>query len=83
MALRQSNLDCLQQKLDRMHVALDRAQLQRMRALERTRFQLSNAGNRRIVVVCPRTGARITVHTNPDLSSLDTNFPAIDVGDSF
>ena len=83
MALRQANFDCLQEKLDRMHVAVDRAQLQRVRAFERTRFKLSDAANRRTVLVCPRTGARITVHTAANLSDLDTNFAAIDVGDSF
>ena len=83
MALRQANLECLRQKLDRMHAALERAQFQRARAFERTRFKLSNAANRRVVVVCPRTGARITGHSDANLSDMDRNFPAIDVGDSF
>jgi hypothetical protein len=65
MAMRQANLDCLQQKLDGMHVALDRAQVQRARALERTQFQLSNAVNRRMIVACPRTGAKISVNAGP------------------
>jgi len=73
MALRQANLDGLQQKLDRMHVALDRAQVQRARALERVQFQMSNAVNRRMVVVCPKTGARISVNAGPaDLEVSDT-----------
>ena len=73
MALRQANLDCLQQKFDRMHGALDRAQLQRVRALERMQFQLSNAVNRRMIVACPRTGARISVNAGPsDLEVSDS-----------
>ena len=83
MALRQAHLDCLQQRLDRMHAVLDRAQLQRVRVLERTRFKLSDAANRRMIVVCPKTGAKITVHTDAYLSDLDTNLPAIEVKDSF
>jgi hypothetical protein len=83
MAMRQANLDCLQQKLDRMHVALERAQVERARALEHMQFQLSNAVNRRMIVVCPRTGAKITVRADANLSDLDMNFPVVDVGDSF
>jgi hypothetical protein len=83
MTLRQAHLDCLQQKLDRMHVVLDRAQLQRVRVLERTRVQLSDAANRRMILVCPKTGAKITVHTDAYLPDLDTNLPAIEVKDSF
>lgn len=83
MALRQANLDCLHQKLDRMRVALDRAQLQRTRTLERMRFKLTNAANHRTIVVCPRTGARITIDAKADLSNLGRDIPAIDVGESF
>jgi hypothetical protein len=83
VGMRQANLDCLQEKLDRMHVALDRAQLQRARALERMQFQLSNAVNHRVVEVCPSTGAKITVRADANLSDLDMNFPAVDVGNSF
>jgi hypothetical protein len=81
MALRQASLDCLHQKLDQMHVALARAQVQRVRALERTPFRLTNAASHRTIIVCPRTGDRITV--NADLSDLGRNVPIVDVADSF
>jgi len=81
MALRQAHLDCLQQKLDRMHLVVERAQFQRTRALERARVRLTNVGNQSMIMVCPKTGARITVRTDP--SDLNISIPAIDVGDSF
>ena len=83
MAERHAALDCARQRLDRMHIVLDRAQFQRTRALERMRFRLSNAANRRMIVVCPRTGAKISVSTGPDLSDLPTDLPNIEVGDPF
>jgi hypothetical protein len=72
MDLRQADLDRLQQRLDRVHVILDRAQLAKVRVLERTRFKLSNATSRRIVV-CPQTGARVTVDAQPDVADLDVD----------
>lgn len=83
MDLRQADLDRVQQKLDRMHFVLDRAQLQKVRVLEGTRFKLSNAANRRMIVVCPQTGRKITVHAGPDFSSVDADLSDIEVGDSF
>jgi hypothetical protein len=83
VALRQSNLECLQRKLNRMQVVLDRAQVQKVRVPERAPVRLSNATNRRTVVVCPRTGAKITVNTDADLADLDTNLSGMEVGDSF
>jgi hypothetical protein len=80
---RRADLACLRQHLDRMHIVLGRAQFQRARALERMRVRLSDAANRRMIVVCPRTGARITVQGGPDLSELPTDLPNIEVGDSF
>jgi hypothetical protein len=77
MALRQAELDRLQERLDQMHVVLDRSQLPKVRLLTRTRFKLSGA-NRHMLVVCPRTSARITVHTG----DLDADIADLGVGDS-
>ena len=72
MALRQADMDRIQQKLDRMHVVLDRAQMSKLRILERTRFKLANATHRRIVV-CPQTGTQVTVDAEPDVADLDVD----------
>ena len=69
MALRQADLDRLQERLDRVHVVVDRAQLAKVRILERTRFKLSNATNRRIVV-CPQSGTRVSIDAEPDVADL-------------
>ena len=76
MALRQADLDRMQERLDRVHVVVDRAQLAKVRILERTRFNLSNAANRRIVV-CPQSGTRVSVDAEPDVADL-----SVDVDDA-
>ena len=83
MAERHAALGCARQRLDQVHIVMDRAQLQRARALERMRFRLSNADNRCTIVVCARTDAEITVAAGPDLSDLPTDLPNIEVGDPF
>lgn len=82
MALRQVDLDRVQAKLDRMHVVLDRAQLEKVRVLERSRFTLTNAANRHIVI-CPSTGAKISVKPAADLADINGELSDIEVGDSF
>jgi hypothetical protein len=66
MALRQADLDRVQQGLDRMHMVLDRVQVEKFRKLECVRFKLSNATSRR-VIACPQTGTRVTVDV-PEVS---------------
>ena len=72
MALRQVDLDRVQEKLDRMHSAIERAQVVRMRVLERTRFKLTNATSRRIAV-CPQSGTRVSVDAEPDVADLNVD----------
>ena len=83
MALRRADLDCMHQKIDRMHMVLDRAQFQRLRVLERARVRVSEAAGRRTIVVCPKTGRRITVKADGDFPDMDTEIADIEVGDSF
>src|SRR2546423_831855 len=72
MDMRQGDLDRVQQRLDRMHIVLDRVQVEELRKLEQVRFRLSNATSRRIVV-CPQTGNRVTVDAQPDVADLDVD----------
>lgn len=83
MALRQADFDRVQQRLDRMHMVLDRTQLQKVRVLERSRFKLSNAAGRRVMVICPKTGAEISVDAVPDMLDVDVEVPDIQVEKSF
>ena len=83
MALRQADFDRVQQRLDRMHMVLDRTQLQKVRVLERSRFKLSNAASRRVMVICPKTGAEISVDAVPDMLDVDVEVPDIQVEKSF
>jgi hypothetical protein len=76
MALRQADMDRIQEKLDRVHVVLDRAQMSKLSILERTRFKLTNATHRRIVV-CPETGAQVSIDDQPDVADL-----AVDIDDA-
>lgn len=75
MDLRQADLDRFQQKLDQMHMVLDRVQVQKLQKLELVRFKLRNAASRRIEV-CPQTGVRVMVDA-PDPEAL-----AVDVDDA-
>jgi hypothetical protein len=83
MALRQAELDRVQQRLDRVQAVLERTQFRRNLVLERSRFKLSNAANRHISVICPKTGKKISVNTDADLSDPDNALADIQVGDSF
>jgi hypothetical protein len=83
MALRQAELDRVQQRLDRVQAVLERTQFRRNLVLERSRFKLSNAANRHISVICPKTGKKISVNTDADLSDPDNDLADIQVGDSF
>lgn len=65
--LRQADLDRAQQKLDRMHIVMDRVQVEKLRKLELVRYKVSNAVGRR-VVVCPQTGVRVMVDAQPDVA---------------
>ena len=65
--LRQADLDRAQQKLDRMHIVMDRVQVEKLRKLELVRYKVSNAIGRR-VVVCQQTGVRVMVDAQPDVA---------------
>jgi hypothetical protein len=79
MDLRQADLDRVQAKLDQMHSALERAQMVRERVVERSRFRLSNAANRRLMVVCPKTGKRIAVQPSADSVDVDQDLSDVDL----
>jgi hypothetical protein len=53
-------------------MVLDRAQLSKMRIIERTRFKLSNATTRHFAV-CPQTGTRVVVDSQPDIADIDVD----------
>jgi len=69
MALRQADLERMREQMERVRIVMDRAQLQRLRGLERMRVQVGDASGRDMVLVCPETGARIALGAEalPDL----------------
>jgi hypothetical protein len=71
MDLRQVDLDRVQQKLDRMHIVLDRVQVEKLRKLELVRFNVNNATRR--IVVCPQTGVRVMVDAQPDVADVNVD----------
>jgi len=82
-ALRQADLDSAQARLDRLRAELDHAQAQRVQILERVRVKLSDAANRRVMVICPKTGARVAVNPEGGAAGIDADLPQIEVEDSF
>ena len=58
----------------RAQVELQRSQTDQLRWHTRSRIKFLNATNRRVTLVCPKTGARISVAAEP---------PDIEVGDNF
>ncbi len=78
MALRQVDLDRVQQKLDRVQQVLERVQVNRVRVLERSHLRLSKAANHRISVICPKTGEKISIDADSDLSDMDTNLADVE-----
>jgi hypothetical protein len=79
MDLRKADLDRVQAKLDRMHSVLERAQMAQERVLEHSRFRLSNAANRRLMVICPKTGKRTAVQPSADSIVLDQDVSDADM----
>ena len=73
MDLRRADLDRVQQKLERVQQVLERTQFTRVRVLEHSRLRLSKAANRRISVICPKTGEKISIDADADLSDIDMN----------
>ncbi|MFY9845367.1 MAG: hypothetical protein WA718_08430 [Terriglobales bacterium] len=55
-----------QADLIRAHAEIHRAEMEQIRFRARSEFRLAGIGNRRVVVVCPQTGERITVNAGPD-----------------
>ncbi len=53
---------------------LRRAQIEQMRRLSQSEFQFSRTADRRVLLICPKTGARVSVQVNP---------PEVEIGDNF
>jgi hypothetical protein len=66
MALRQVDMDRVQQKLDRVRVVMNRSQMSKFRVLQGTRFKFRNV-NTQHFVFCPQTGTRVTVNSGPEV----------------
>jgi hypothetical protein len=72
VALRQADLDRVQQNLDRVQQVLERVQVNRVRVMERSRLRVSKATDRRISVICPKTGEQISIQADADASDMNS-----------
>ena len=62
-----------QADLIRAQAELQRSQIERIRWGTQSQFRWTNAANRRVLLVCPKTGARISVNAGPsDIEVSDT-----------
>jgi len=55
-----------------------RAEIEQIRAGARTQVRLARLGNRSMIVVCPKTGARIAVNGGPDAAEVSADLETED-----
>ena len=72
-----------QAEMIRAQVPMQRAQIEQIHRCVRSQLRESNAVNRRIVVLCPRSRAKVTVQTAKALSDLGKDLSDVEVGDWF
>ncbi len=72
LALHQAELARMQQNLGRVQVVMDRVQVEKLHKLGNFKFNFSDGHGRKTILVCPETGAKISVDADPG---------SIDVGD--
>jgi len=77
LAFRQADLARMQQNLGRVQVVMDRVQVKKLRQLGNFRFDFNDGSGHKSIVVCPKTGAKISVDAGPD--SEDTADIDVDV----
>ena len=64
----------------RAQADIGRAQMEQIRWRTVSQVRLSRADNRRVTVICPKTGARITVNADSELAE---SVPEVEVEDTF
>jgi hypothetical protein len=63
-----------QADLIRAQAELQRSQIEQIRWETRSRLKLTNAADRRVTLICPRTGARISVNAGPTGAEIGDTF---------
>jgi hypothetical protein len=64
----------------RARAEMRRAEIEQIRLRTRSQVRLASAVNRRVTMVCPKTGARITVNAGPGVADVS---PDVEVEDTF
>jgi len=64
----------------RERVEMEREQIEQMRWHRASQVRLARTVNHRMTLVCPKTGARITVRRDPEVADIA---PEVEVGDAF
>jgi hypothetical protein len=63
-----------QADLIRAQAELEQSQIEQIRWRTQPQFRLTNAANRRVTLICPKTGARISVNAGPSDVEVGNNF---------
>jgi hypothetical protein len=63
-----------QAEIFRARAEMRRAQIEQMRQLTNSQFHFSQTADRRVMLVCPKTGARVSVRVNPPDVEVSNNF---------
>jgi hypothetical protein len=63
-----------QAEMLRARAEIRRAEIEQMRQFNRTQLHLSRAANRKVTLVCPVTGQRVSVRMDPETIEVGDNF---------
>jgi hypothetical protein len=63
-----------QAEMIRVRAEVRRAEIEQIRRATRSQFQFAQTADRRVMLICPKTGARVSVKVNPT---------GIEIGDNF
>ena len=59
-----------------------RGQLEEMRSFARQQVRISDAASRNMVLVCPKTGAKVKIHAGASLPDPNVELPGLEITDS-
>lgn len=83
LAEHQVEVERAEARLAHAQQALERARFGRMQVFETSHFKMMNDGTHRVITICPKSGRRIRLEADPDFAEVETDMPAIEVGDQF
>ena len=76
MALRQVDIARIRERVDTTPMVMDRTQSEKLHRLDSLPLNLNDAANRQVVLVCPKTGFRMAIGADTDMSVLGVDTDA-------